>query len=157
MSMMWIAIGTTVVGTAVSVYGQNQAKKAGRADAQATAQQQYAAAVTSRAVGQRQANEERRQARLLDSALQARAMGGGMDPTAVELSKDIAGEGEYRALSALYEGETGAISMENAAASGLRSAEARGRAADYQMAGTVIGAGSSLYGRYSGNLKSTKG
>jgi hypothetical protein len=146
----WVAIGIAAVGTVTTLYGQQQAKKAGKADANFLAGQQLEAAARSRAVGQRQALDERRQTAILESALQARAGGGGMDPTVVKLSTDIAGEGEYRALSALYEGESGALGLESQAHAGLRSADARGRAMDLQSAGTLISSGSTFYSKYSG-------
>jgi hypothetical protein len=133
---------------AVSVAGGMQQKKANRQDANFLATQQREQALVLRAAGVRQASEEKRQARLLESAIQARAGGGGADPTVVELTQDVAGEGEYRALAALYEGETGALGMERAADAGLRSAAARNRAIDYQMAGTVIGSGASMSSKY---------
>lgn len=151
--MAWYMIGTAAVSTAVNLYGQNKAKKAGEADARFNAGQLREQAVISRATGQRVASGERRQAKLLESALQARAGGGGLDPTVARLQADIAGEGEYRALSALYEGETGALGREASADSGLRSQKARSSAANYQMAGTVLSTGASMYGNYSGNLK----
>lgn len=148
MSMLWIGVGTLAVSTAVTVKGQQDAKKAAKADAQFMAGQQMDAAGRSRAIGQRQAIEERRQARLVESALQARAGGGGADPTVVKLASDIAGEGEYRALAALYEGESGALSLENQAQAGLRSASARSRAYDYQTAGTILNTGSQIATKY---------
>lgn len=148
--MTWVAIGIAAVGTAVTVVGQQKAKKAGQADAAFTAEQQRAAAERSRAIGQRQAIDERRQARLLDSALQARAGGGGTDVGVVKLSGDIAAEGEFRALAALYEGNEGALGLEDQANAGLRSAGARSAAADWQSAGTIIGGASSMYGKYKG-------
>lgn len=151
--MAWVNIGIAAVGLAVNLYGQNKPKKAGQKDAAFNAEQLRERAVVSRATGQRVASDERRQSRLLESALQARTGGGGLDPTVVKLQSDIEGEGEYRALSALYEGETGALGMEASADSGLRSQKAGSSAADYAMAGTVLSTGASMYGRYSGNLK----
>lgn len=153
---MWWMVALAAVSAAAQIKGQQDAKKAGKEDAAFSAQQQLEAAGRSRAIGQRQAIEERRQARLVDSALQARAGGGGADPTVVKLSSDIVGEGEYRALAALYEGESGALGLENQAAAGLRSANARSRAYDIQTAGTIINTGSAMYGRYSGGGLTTK-
>lgn len=151
--MSWVAIGVAAVGTVVSVYGQQQAKKAGQADAQFNADQLRERAKVLRATGQRVAADERRQAALVNSALQARAGGGGTDVTVTNLAADIAGEGEYRALAALYEGETGALGNEASADSGLRSQRSRSAAADYAMAGTVLSSAGSMYGRYDGSLK----
>lgn len=146
--MAWYNIGIAAVGLVTTVYGQQKAKRAGQADANALAGQQYEAARRSTAIGQRQASEERRQARLLESAIQARAMGGGLDPTVVKLQSDVAGEGEYRALAALYEGDEGALGLENQAAAGLRTARARGQARDWESAGTIISGLGSMYSTY---------
>ena len=154
--MTWWGIGVTAVGAAVNLYGQNKAKKAGEADAQFNAEQLRARADISRATGQRVAEEERRQARLLESAVQARAGGGGLDPTVLKLQADIAGEGEFRALSALYEGETGALGNEASADSGLRSQRARSSAADYAMASTLLSSAGSLYSKYNDRPKGPK-
>jgi hypothetical protein len=134
---------------ATTIYGQAQAKKAGKKDAEANAAALRADAVTSRATGQRVASDERRKARLLESALQARA-GGDLSPGIVDMMTEVAGEGEYRALSALYEGETGALGRESQAAAGLRGAKSRAKAADWNMLGTVLGGASSMAGRYGG-------
>ncbi len=148
--MTWVAVAVAAVGVGASLYGQNQAKKAGKADAAFTAEQLRQRAEVSKATGQRMASEENRQARLVESALQARAGGGGLDVGNVKLAKDIAGEGEYRALSALYSGDTSALGDEASASAVLRSQEARSRAANYAMAGTVLSSASSMYGRYGG-------
>ena len=155
--MSWVSIGIAAVGLVVQVSGAQKAKKANAADAAFLAGQQVDAAGRSRAIGQRQAIDERRQARLVESALQARAGGGGLDPTVVDLSTDIAGEGEYRALAALYEGEQGALGLEDQANAGLRSASARNRAIDYQTAGSIISTGSTMYSKYSGDKKTKYG
>jgi hypothetical protein len=146
--MSWWVAGTMAVSTGLNLYGQHQSKKAGERDAESEAKQREGAAKRSRAVGQREAEEERRQARLLSSSLQARAGGGGLDPGVVELEKAIAGEGEYRALTALYEGETGALGMEEGAAATRRSARARSTAQQYQMGATLLQGASQMYGRY---------
>ena len=146
--MSWVSIGIAAVGLAVQVSGQQKAKKAAKADAAFLAQQQAEAAVRSRAIGQRQASQERKQARLVSSAIQARAMGGGLDPTVVDIEREVAGEGEYRALAALYEGEQGALGLESQANAGLRSSRARTRAMNWQTAGTVLDGAGRMYGRY---------
>jgi len=143
---MWVAVGVAAVGLVMNVTAQQKAKKAGQQDAQFLAAQQQEAARKSRALGQRQSAEERKQARLVSSALQARAGGGGTDAGVIELEKDIAGE--YRALSALYEGEEGALGLEGQAAAGLRSQRARSTAYNWQTAGTIVDSGSKMYGRY---------
>lgn len=68
-----------------------------------------------RASSQRAAIEERRRAKLLESRARAVAANSGAgvtDPTVLNVMADLSAEGEYRALSRLYEGETGAQTME---------------------------------------------
>lgn len=151
--MTWVAVGVAATGAAVSIYGQHKAKKAGEADAEFNARQLREQALVSRATGQRVAENERHQAELLESSIQARAGGGGMDPTVVKLMADVAGEGEYRALAALYEGETGALGREASADAGLRSQKARSNAANYAMAGTAITAAGQMYSKYNDKPK----
>jgi hypothetical protein len=146
--MTWVYVGVAAVSTVVNVAGQRKAKKAAKEDAEFEAGQLEARAGQTRATGQRNAAEERRQARLVESALQARAGGGGLDPTVAKLQSDIAGEGEYRALSALYEAEEAAGGMEASASASRRTGRARATAANYQTAGTVLSAANSMYGRY---------
>jgi hypothetical protein len=145
--MSWWAIGISAVSIGTQVMGQQKSKKAAKADAEFEAQQLEASAGRDRASGQRRAAEERRQARLVESALQARA-GGGLDPTIVKLQSDIAGEGEYRALAALYEGEESARGKEASAQANRRTGRARGQAIDYQSTGTILQGASTLYSKY---------
>ena len=61
----------------------------------------------ARATSQREAIEERRQARLASSrALAVAAAGGGgaSDPTVINRMADLNAEGEYNAMAAMYEG-----------------------------------------------------
>src|SRR3546814_19253939 len=99
----------------------------------------------------------RRRERLVQSNLIASAAASGAgasDPTILDLQGDIAAEGEYRALTALYQGEERARSMETQARlrplEGAQVAKA-GRSAN---SGAKIGAfapvlssAGSLYGR----------
>ena len=148
--MAWWSIGSAAVGAVMQVSGQQQAKKAAREDANFAAGQQRAAALRATATGQRAAANERRNARLIQSALQARAGGGGLDPTVVNLAQGIAGEGEYRALTALYEGESAAAGLNEQADAAIRTGRAQGRAMDYKSAGTILSTASSMASRYGG-------
>lgn len=107
---------------------------------------------TDRASSQRRAIEERRQARLAQSRALAvaAASGGADDPSVVNAIAGIEGEGEYRALSALYEGETEARSKEAQAAANRRGAKDVKTAGALKAATSIIGMGSSLYDRYGG-------
>lgn len=151
MTGVFIGLGVAVVGAGVSIAGQQKAKKAAKADAKFQAEQLRERAAVSRAAGQRAAADQRRQSRLVESAIQARAGGGGLDPGVVKLMADVAGEGEYRALSALYEGETGALGDEAKAGAALRTGRAQADAANYQSAGTALSAASSMFSKYGGS------
>lgn len=98
------------------------------------------------AMSQREALEERRQARLAQSALQARAGGGGADIE--RLSGDLEAEGEYRALSALFAGQTGADSARFGAAAARAGARDAASAGGIEQFGTLLNFGSKMYDTY---------
>jgi len=137
------------------------------------AAQEEARAGQERAAAQRGAMEERRKGRFVSSRAQAVAAasgGGALDPTIVDIGAAIAGEGEYRAMTALYQGEESARGLEGQAAlrryagnteAGLlqyqgRAAAAAGvakrNAAFMSAGGTIAGAvgkdGGSLFDKY---------
>lgn len=71
-----------------------------------------------RAVAQRNAQQETDNAALLNSralAVAAASGGGASDPTIVNLMARIAAQGQFKAMTALYEGETQARATESAA------------------------------------------
>lgn len=149
--MAWIAavapylqMAGTVLGAVSAINAGKQQK--GAADFQAVQLDQNAGAADASA--QRRSNEERRQARLASSRLQALAQGGGGDPTIIDLQEDIAGEGEYRALSALYEGKQQSDGLRNQAA-GLRATGRAAQSAGYMNAATtVLSSAGSMYEKY---------
>lgn len=122
-----------------------QAKKAGKYESQQYTQQANA----ERATAQRQSIEERRASRIAQSraiAVAAASGGGASDPTVTKIVGDLAADGEYNALSALYSGEEAARGLEMAGAGSLyegnNAASAyRARANAYRNAarGTAIG------------------
>lgn len=145
---------------------QNEQSLVAADAAENTADQLDAQAGQQRAAGQRRAQEQRRRSALAASNLQARAGGGGLDPSILGLTGDIAGEGEYNALTNLYEAEEtargaegqagtqrtqaqlyrmqGAASMQRAAASG----EAASTASKYNTASSIFSAGSTLFSKF---------
>lgn len=138
-----------------TVFGVSSAIGGGlgeRSAAKFQAQQLETAAWQERAASQRAAEEQRRQARLAGSRLQAVAGGSGADPTVMNLAADLAGEGEYRALTALFEGESRARGMEGQArAKRYEGGQAR-KAGMLKAATTVFSAGSkSMLDKYGGN------
>lgn len=104
-----------------------------------------------RATSQRDAMEQQRQARLLESrALAVAAAGGGGadDPTVVNTIANIAGEGEYRALTALYNGEEQALGLEAEATARRKEAKNVKTAGMISAASSLFSSASSLSDRY---------
>lgn len=142
-----MAVGGKVLKAGGSIFGGIAANKAAKNEAR----QLEGQAVVERATSQRQAMEERRQARLLQSrslAVAAASGGGADDPTVVNIMSDLEGEGEYRALTALYEGETEAQGLE-AQARARRKEGKNAKIAGFINAGaSLLDAGSTMYDRY---------
>lgn len=125
------------------------------ADAQFTASQLEQRAGQTRAAGQREAAEQRRQTRLAQSRLQALAGGGGSDPTVVNLAADIAGEGELRALTSLYGAEERATGDETQAGATRQMGKNARKAGYINAVSSVLSGGSSMYEKYGfGGFKS---
>ena len=148
--MTFLPVVGTVLQVAGSVAGGINAKSA--ADSQAA--QLDAAANTAQASSQRAASEQRRQARLGVSRALAVAGGGAGDIGVQNLMADITGEGEYRALSALFEGNERATGMRDQA--NLKRWEGKqARTAGYidGISSALSGSGSSMFKKY-GKTKS---
>lgn len=162
-----IAAVSGVAGLGMSVMGSMQAASAAKAQGEAQknaldyqAQQARINAGQERAAAQRRAIAQRRKTDIVQSNLQARAAasgGGALDPSVIDISGDIAQEGEYRALSALYEGEERARGLETMA--NLRQFEgdaamAAGRnvAGIYRgrAIGTALSGSMDLFSKYGG-------
>lgn len=146
-----IPLGLALAGGALSAGSTIIGAKAEARELRREAVQLETQAGQERASSQRQAIDERRQARLAQSrglAVAAASGAGADDPTVVNLLAGIEGEGEYRALSALYSGEESARGMEAEAAARRRGAKATKRAGLVKAAGTIISSGASLYDRY---------
>lgn len=106
----WMAIPAVMqaAGTYMGAQANSQAAKFEQ-------RQLNAQAMGERATASRVAAEAARQSRLLESraiALNAASGGGGADPSFINALADINAVGEFNALSALYEGETSARSLE---------------------------------------------
>lgn len=134
-----LSLASTVLGFAGKWEEGSQAKAAAEYRAAQLEQQ----AGQSRASAQRAAIEKRRQAALTGSRLQALA---GAD--APELAIGIAGEGEYRALSTLYEGEDRAVGLEQAAEAERYSGRQKQSAARMGAMAGVLSQGSTFYDKY---------
>ena len=146
-----IPIGLAVAGSALSagstILGANSEAKQLRSEAEQIDIQ----AGKERASSQRAAIEERRQAKKVSSralALAAASGGGASDPSVINNIAEIEGEGEYRALTALYNGEEAARGQEFEADNRRKEAKNVKKAALVKAAGTIISTGSTLHDRY---------
>lgn len=102
------AAAMTAVSSIASGLGQIQAGKAADVSAKFQAGQLEQQAGQERASSQRTAIEERRRSDIAISDATAAAAfsgGGATDPTVMNITGGLAKQGEYNALSALFEGE----------------------------------------------------
>lgn len=147
---------------------RNRQAQVAAGESDATAAQLAAQAGQQRAAGQRRAQEQRRQAAIAGSNIQARTGGGSTDASILGLTGNIAGEGEYNALTNIYEAEESALGSEGQAGTARRQGDmyraggqaalARGAAAGeaavsvsrMNAASTIFSSGSSLYSKYGG-------
>lgn len=103
-------------------------------------------AKTQRAAGSRRAYEAKREGEYVESAARAAMAAGGGTTTDAGASKilgDIGAESEYKALSALYEGETEADISE-------WEGRAKKRASKVQALSTLLSGGAGVYKAYKG-------
>lgn len=142
--MQMAQVATTVFQVGSSLMGGNSANSAAQSEA---AQLEYQAG-QHRAASQRQAEEQRRQARLANSRLQAVAGGGGGDVSVVNLAADLAGEGELRALTSIYEGEDRAIGMELQADSRRKAGKAAKTAGYLNAVSSVFSGSKGMFEKY---------
>lgn len=149
-----------VAGKFISAAGTIAAGNAANDAARFEAGQLQRNAGQVRASSQRAAIEERRNADLVASralAVAASSGAGASDVTVENILGDIEKEGEYRALTALYEGEQQATGMETAAKVRKWEGKMAKRASRLQAVGTLLEAGSSMYGKYGGTPGSEVG
>lgn len=145
-----IPIGLAVAGSALAAGGTILGANAEAKQLKGEAIQLEAQAGSTRATSQRQAMDERRQARLASSralALSA-ASGGASDPTVVNILANLEGEGEYRALTALYNGEEEARGLEFEATNRRKESKNTKRAGYIGAASTMLKAGAGMYEKY---------
>lgn len=144
------SVGGTILGAVTSASGARQAGRADNTQAQFQARQMEQQAGQERAAAQRKAAEERRRTTLAQSRAVAvgAASGGGTGGNVLDVLGDLSAEGEYRALSALYEGEERARGLQmGAQAKQYEGAQAKA-AAKAKSASYLIGGGMSLLQKY---------
>lgn len=149
--MQIATIALMAAGTLMSAGQQAQQGKAAKQAYDYQARQQEISAGQERAVAQRNAAEQRRRETLAQSRLRAVAAAGGgsaTDAGVLDLSGDLAEEGELQALYELYSGEERARGLEgNAALNRFQGKQAK-RAGQAAAFGTLLKGGSSLLARY---------
>lgn len=163
----WVGTAMAVAGAVSSIAGgfsaANAAKTAAqrqKTEAEFEAEQMTQAAGQAIATSQRDAIEQRRQARLLQSRAIAISGASGAsvtDPTVLNLIGDIAGQGSYRAAVALYQGEDKARQLNMGAAAKRYEGEValetgRNKARAYQIQGITgaLGNTATMFGKYGG-------
>lgn len=152
--MAWLAAATPYLTAASAVIGVGSTLMAGKQQndlATFEAGQMQANANAERAVSQREAAQERRRSEYLQGRARAVAASSGAgvsDPTIDNIVAGLDAEGEYRALTALYNGEQQAEGMELGAK--VRKIEGRNAksASRYKAASTLMNSGESLYDKY---------
>lgn len=140
-----------VAGAGAEMYGQHEAERDAKRTTIFNVKQYERNAGQAQAVGQRRAEEMRRQGRLLASRAQALAGGGASDESVVKTIADITAESEFRALTSLFESDVEAQDLRERARARVFEGERTHRSSQYTTAGTLFGAGASLYSKYGGN------
>lgn len=147
-----MATVASIGGSILSGLGQMQAGKAAQQSANSQAQQLEQRAGQERAASQRVAIEERRKGKIAISNAQAAAAssgGGATDPTVLNIEGAIAKQGEYNALSALFDGEERARGQElQAVASRYEGKQARRAGMAGGVSTIISGAGNALMAKY---------
>ena len=146
----WVQGIMAVAGGASDMYGQHEAERDAKRATIFNTKQYERNAGQAQAASQRSAEEMRRQGRLLASRAQALAGGGGMDESVVKTISDITAESEFRALTALYQGDVEAQDLRERAKAKVFEGERTSKSSQYAMAGTMFRTGSSLYSKYGG-------
>lgn len=145
--MAGAAVPLLIASTAVSAAGSIMSGNAQRGAANFQASQMEQQAGQERASAQRQAIAQREKAAYAGSRIQALAAAGGggaLDPTIENLRANVAGRGEFDALSALFTGEERARGLETGA-SARRYEGAQARRAGVIGAVSQIGQGAAMY------------
>jgi hypothetical protein len=144
----YIAVGAT----AVSANQQFQQGKTAAANQRLQAIQDEKEANASEVASQREAQNERRRAKILRSRALAvaGASGAGIseDPTIANILGDIDQEGELRALDSLWEGDNLALGLRSGAGSRRRMGNAYEAAGATNALATTAGGVNSFYSKY---------
>lgn len=146
-----LATAAQIGGTVLSGLGAIQSFIGGNAQAKAINSAAAVAAGEERAKAQRAAETQRKQAALVSSRARAVAGasgGGSSDPTLVDIISDIGSEGEYRAMTAMYEGEDRARGIVSQGRADAYSAKQQGMQGLMKGMTSVLSSGASLFEKY---------
>jgi hypothetical protein len=148
--MAWLAAVApyfAAAGTVVSAVQQQNAAKQAQLNADFEADQYEDVANAELAASQREAEQARRESRYLQSraqAVSAASGAGATDPTVVNLIGDLEEEGEYSALTALYNGSQRADVARKTGVMTRRRGEAYRRTGNMNAFATVLDGASSM-------------
>ncbi len=143
--MAWVMGALQLAGGAYTAMNEREEGLEARTEKNVQAVQRERNAQQSRAYATRRGNEERKQAKLLQSAVIARAPGESTDGSVEKIIGDIGAEGEYRALLQIYGGGEEARGMEAQADMDRREGENYRRAGKRRATTTLLNSGASSY------------
>lgn len=147
-----IGLIASLAGTAVSAIGTIASGQAAARAAEMQARQLELNAKNEFAAGQREAQDEAHKTKLILSRLQNNASSGGFsgtDPTALDLTGDVAKYGTYRQQVAQYGGENRAEGLRTQAAAARETGKAELTGSYFRAGGTLLsGFGGTLYDKY---------
>ena len=146
------ALGAASMG--LKAYSQASAGRAAKDAADKAAGGMDDNANQAIAVSQVAADQERKKARMVTSSVQARAAASGAgasDNDVLKIVGDIAAEGEYRSLVALYEGKERSRQLKNQADVTRYEGRMAKRAGNVAALTTVLSGGTSLFDKYGGS------
>lgn len=147
-----IGLAASAASTVVGYIGTQKQAEAAEQEAAFRAKQLEQKANEDRAAGQRLMFDKRRQTELAQSSLMARAASSGGDTTdagILNLSSDIAEEGEFQALTEFSKGENAARGYNDAASATRATGKSRAEGYRLKGIGTLLEGATSFADKYS--------
>lgn len=151
----YVAAGATILSAA----GQFQQGQAQAGALKVRAQQEDLLAGQAFASSQRRAQQATREANLISNAVTARAAASGgsaTDPTVQNIQARVQGQGEYNALSALYEGREAQAGLQLQAGMDRAVAGSVSRAGLMRAGATILTGANDLATKYGWFMRSGK-
>ena len=141
------------VGTVMSAVGARNAGISANQEAQYRAKQAEVNAGQERASAQRASIEDIRQLRVAQSrgqAVAAASGAGALDPSVMDIMGDLETQGQYKAATALYQGEDSARNLENQATLDRFSGKNAQKAGNIKSISTLASGATDMYSKYDG-------